>query len=267
MECPICKTEYKSYKSVSIHFRNKHGTSLEFKEIMRLKLVSEKYNGIEPKCKCGCGETPKYRDYLRGYTTYVKKHHLRITNNWGHNKKAQLKSQNTRRQMYKSGQVVVWNKGKTKKSDERVAAYGQTQSMNITEENKLIRSKRMKAHRLSGVVPTLSGSQHSQWKGGTTSLHPLARSRLFSIWTYPKLKASLFKCQKCNTTKHLEVHHDKERFATILQKAIVLFGEVSNNDFDKKSTISEWIANYHIENDVSGVVLCSLCHDKEHLSN
>ena len=61
----------------------------------------------------------------------------------------------------------------------------------------------------------------------------------------------------------LEVHHDGERFASILHKAILELGE-PGDDFEKKSLIAEWVTNYHVDNGVSGVVLCEECHDEEH---
>jgi hypothetical protein len=59
------------------------------------------------------------------------------------------------------------------------------------------------------------------------------------------------------------VHHDGERFASILYKAILELGE-PGDDFEKKSLMAEWVTDYHIEKNVSGVVLCVGCHDGEH---
>lgn len=266
MQCPTCHVEFKSYTAVSLHFRNKHGTSLEFKEIMRLKLIDEQHSGIEPKCKCGCGKTPKYYDYERGYVEYVRGHHARVKNNWGHNKEAQEKSQDVRREMHKRGEIKIWCKGKSV-ADEDVAAMAERVKTNIMNNDveRTARSTRLREGRLDGTVKTLYGAEHSQWKGGTSALQPLARARLHKVWTYPKLKASNFTCQKCSKSgPGLEVHHDQERFAAILQKAIAIFGEVTDDSFEQKSSISEWVADYHIENDVSGIVLCEKCHNDEH---
>lgn len=268
MQCPTCHVEFKSYTAVSLHFRNKHGTSLEFKETMRLKYIDEHHGGVEPKCKCGCGKTPKYYDYDRGYVEYVRGHHSRVKNNWGHNKEAQLKSQDVRRDMHKRGEHAVWNRGETKETNEDVASYGAKGSKTIKEQPELLkrRSEDMKHAWNSGLITPLTGSAHSQWKGGSSALQPLARSRLHKSWTYPKLKASNFTCQKCGAKgPGLEVHHDGERFAEILQKAIAIFGEVVDDNFEQKASISEWVADYHEENDVSGIVLCSKCHDDEHV--
>lgn len=271
MQCPVCHVDYKSYTAVSLHFRSKHGTSLEFKEIMRLKFIDEQHGGKEPTCKCGCGGVPKYYDYERGYVEYVPGHHSRVHNNWGHNAGAQVKSQDVRREMHQRGEITIWNKGETKQTSVRVAELGETQSRNFTPERRIIRSKRMTQNRLSKVVPDLKGKEHGMWRGGSSALQPLARARLHSVWTYPKLRASGFKCAQCGQPgPGLEVHHDQERFASILQKAIAIFGELNTNasdgDFERKSSISEWVADYHVDNDVSGTVLCEACHQQEHVS-
>lgn len=264
MQCPSCDLNFKSYTAVSLHFRNKHGTSLEFKEIMRLKLIEEKHEGVTPTCKCGCGGIPKYYDYDRGFVEYVRGHHSRVKNNWGHNESAQTKSQDVRREMHKRGEIPIWNKGETKETDERIAAYGQTQSVNFTPERLEIRSKRMTENRLNKTIPDLRGKDHGMWRGGTSALQPLARSRLHYAWAYPKLCAAGFKCTSCNKPgPGLEVHHDKERFAAILHKAIVELGE-AGDDFEKKSTIVDWVVAYHIDNKVSGIVLCESCHEEMH---
>ena len=152
-----------------------------------------------------------------------------------------------------------WNRGKTKESDERVANIGKK----IKEKHGERYSLLMRANRLSGILPSLTGSAHPGWKGGTSALQPLVRSHLHREWTYPKLKASGFKCDKCGSTKELEVHHDGERFANILHRAILELGE-PGDDFEKKSLISEWVTDYHIEKNISGIVLCEDCHATEH---
>lgn len=121
----------------------------------------------------------------------------------------------------------------------------------------------MRDNRLSDVIPTLSGSAHSQWRGGTSALGPLCRSKIYRTWAFPKLQAAGFKCSRCDITRDLEVHHDGERFAEIMHKGIETLGE-PGDDWDRKECFAEWVSWYHTENDVSGKVLCSLCHDAIH---
>jgi len=265
MQCPTCNVVFKSYTAVSLHFRNKHGTSQQFAEIMRLKLVEERYNGVVPTCKCGCNGTPKYYDYDRGYVEFIRGHQSRVNNNWGHNKTALAKSQDKRREQIVAGEWVAWNKGETKETDERIEAYGDKGRVTIMSNplERKARSEKMTADRLNGTIRTLYGKEHSQWRGGVSSVQSLSRSYVFNVWTYPKLLASGFTCQSCGSKSDLCVHHDKERFAQILQKAREMLGDVTE-DFATHQAYAKWVANYHVQNDISGIVLCEKCHDCEH---
>lgn len=77
-------------------------------------LTDYKYGGIRPKCKCGCGEYTEIR-YDGGvhFADYIRGHHSRVHNNWGHNEQAKLHSAETRRRQYKNGERMQWNKGKS----------------------------------------------------------------------------------------------------------------------------------------------------------
>lgn len=267
MKCPTCDSEFKSYTAVSLHYRNKHGTGAQFRETMRQKYVDENCGGVTPVCKCGCGVVPKYYDYERGYVEFVRGHASRINNNWGHNKAALDKSHATTKSRYDAGELEVWNKGQTSETDERIAAYGNRGHKTIMSnpEECKARSERLKKGRLDGTVPTLFGSQHGRWKGGVSSIQQLSRSYVFNVWTYPKLLAANFTCQRCGANKDLEVHHDQERFAEILQKARIELGDVTDS-FESHQAYARWVADYHVANNVSGVVLCEQCHDQEHSS-
>ena len=111
-KCPYCEKRFDSYNGLTKHiFRYKeHGN-----DITQEKLLADfKYNGIRPKCKCGCGE---YTDisYVNGahFTTFIKGHSMRIHNNWGHNEQAKLHSTETRKKQYLFGERDQWNKGKS----------------------------------------------------------------------------------------------------------------------------------------------------------
>ena len=111
VKCPYCNKMFKSYNGLCKHVIRfkKHG------EINKEQLLCDySYNGIRPKCKCGCGE---YTDisYEGGvhFCDYKLGHSSRIKNNWGHNNNAKLNSSNTRRKQYKDGERIQWNKGKT----------------------------------------------------------------------------------------------------------------------------------------------------------
>lgn len=253
--CPVCK-EYQSLDldSVRIHCQKKH--KLSSVELYRHLFL----DGAEVKCACGCGQTPKFWSLQKGFAKYVLGHSSRVNNNWGHNDAAKEKSLKKRRDEGLWSRDP-WNRGKTKETDERVFNTGKT----ISELYGQRYSNLMSSNRLSGAIPSLTGSSHPKWRGGTSALGPLCRSKIYRTWAFPKLQASGFKCSKCDSTRDLEVHHDGERFAEILQKGIQTLGE-PGDDWDRKECFAEWVSWYHEINNVSGVVLCTVCHVEQHAS-
>lgn len=119
-------------------------------------------------------------------------------------------------------------------------------------------------------------ANHPGWKGGISAIASLARlnPRLYSGWKYPRLLSSDFRCKKCENKKDLHVHHDKEPFCEILKRVASENGwteslyvrstENSPEVFELKQKISDAVAEYHIKNNVSGIVLCSWCHGLTH---
>lgn len=198
-------------------------------------------------CKCGCGDTVK--------NEWSKGHYSRVHNNWGHNPTAIKNSANTRREQFKNGERVQWNRGLTIE-DERVAKNGRGVAKAFTEERKEKYSKIMRENRLNGTIPTLYGKDSSQWQGGTSPLSArvYASNKLYKDWKFPILKKAKFKCEECGDNNNLHVHHDKERMADILKRFVK-----DNNPVEK-------IVDYHIYSKVSGVVLCETHHKKQHPS-
>jgi hypothetical protein len=276
MKCPICDYEHQKIISLSIHYRSKHNkTSKEL-------YVSLYCNEIEPTCKCGCGESVKFLDTTRGFTDYVRGHSSRVKNNF-QSEKSIKNSLATRQKMLETGEWKPftsketgehWSKGLTKETDERIAKMAETISSNEEEIKK--RSERMRLGRLNGTIQTLYGKDHSQWKGGISCLRSLSYSRLYKEWKLPKLKEANFKCSICQSNENLEVHHNIETFSSILNKLTKQNNwSVETWKIDPKwneqteyqelkNKIADAVANYHIENNVSGVVLCNKCHDKNH---
>lgn len=226
-------------------------------------------NGKEPACECGCGQViTKFWGIEKGFSKFVRGHHSRVHNNWGHNKAAQEKSQDVRREMHKRGEITIWNKGETKETDERLRAYGAKGSETIKSQPELLqqRSDDMKRYWETGVIVPLSGSSHSMWKGGTSALQNLVRSHLFRAWSRPIMERDRFTCQHCGKQGTLCVHHDQERFAEILQKAMqhLQASDATQLTFDQKQELSLWVIDYHLDNKISGVVLCEKCHEEVH---
>lgn len=260
MKCPTCQQDFKSYTAVSLHYRNKHGSSSDLFETMRQKYVAERLGGVVPTCECGCGKTTKYGGYEQGYSKFAPGHQARVNNNWGNNETARAKSLEKRR-AEGLWSKDPWNRGKTKESDPEFARIVE-RAYNSPKE-KARKSLKMKEQWEEQNIVPLTGSSHPQWKGGTSALQPLVRSHLYSRWTYPKLVASGFKCARCGSAADLEVHHDGERFASILHRAVETLGEPGDS-FEKKALIAEWVASYHVDAQVSGAVLCEPCHEAAH---
>jgi len=257
-KCKYCDKEYNSYNSLRVHSSKIHNINSE-------KLYIDLYhNGKKPTCKCGCGEfTTRYG--TKGFREYKKGHIARIHNNWGHNQKAIDKSSETRRKQYLNGERQVWNKGLTKESDARLKKQGETFSSRFTEEERKIRSDRMRKYRLDGTVNTPSGKNHWLWKGGISYISAIVRNdtKYYNEWIFPILKRDDFKCVKCKGTKKLQVHHTDIQFSEICAMFINKEKEYSHKD---KKNIAEQIANYHIENNIAGETLCKKCHKELHSS-
>jgi len=125
----------------------------------------------------------------------------------------------------------------------------------------------MRADRLSGKIPNLSGENHSQWKGGISPINNMARAdrRLYTEWKYPILKRDNFQCVKCKSTDELQVHHNVETMSEIVRKIVP--SDLSEDiTFEEKSNWSDKIVSYHIDNNVSGETLCIKCHYELHPS-
>lgn len=256
-KCKRCDKEFDNYTSLRIHTARTH-------KIKSPDFYVEFYlDGKKPTCKCGCGEyvkwnNNKYRDYLQG-------HIARVHNNWGHNKSAIMKSAETRREQFKNGEREVWNVGLTKETDDRVKQNGVKVSTAFTDERKIEYSDRMRKNRLDGTILTLYGKNHSQWKGGSSSISCMIRSdkRLYTNWIFPILKRDGFKCTKCESTTSLEVHHNNINFAEIISNYLDKNKEYT---FHQKKDIVDQIIEYHTLVNVSGVTLCKQCHMEEHPS-
>lgn len=275
--CPFCSDKtYETILSLTKHWTKTHKQTTES---LYLSL-----NGMEspPVCGCGCGEPVKFLDAGRGYSEYVWGHKSRVSNNF-QTEKSKTNSKTTRKKMLEEGTWKPfatketgehWSKGLTKETDERIRKMAET--ISLPEESKK-RSERMRKNRLTGIVQTLRKEEHSQWKGGVSSLnhHCHANRKLYNEWKYPKLLAAGFRCSQCNNSTNLEVHHDKQSFSSILrniayehkweERLATFFQEsISQELIALKEKISEAVAAYHIENNVSGIVLCQECHKAAH---
>lgn len=267
--CPFCNFvnpdviyTNESLDSLRIHVTKRHRRSS--RELYIALFLDDK----EPTCACGCGTNSKFWGIRKGFATFCRGHVARIRNNWGHNARALAKSCASRRTNIAAGKWLVWNKGRTKETDPRLAEAGRKSSATITKNSDEVarRSERMRKNRLDGTVKTLYGSEHPQWNGGTSSISWRCHGsyQLYQNWKYPKLVKAGFKCQRCGSNKNLCVHHDKEKMADVIRKISDQLNPNKINDWDLATRIVGAVIDYHIENDVSGEVICEACHRIEH---
>lgn len=257
--CNQCNTEFETIDSLRRHSSRIHKISSQelYNDII--------LNGNVPTCKCGCDEVPRFISFGNGYREWIKGHIARVENNWGHNQTAINKSAQTRREQYQKGERVVWNSGLNKEEHESLKIAGKKISKLFDTDKKLQYSKRMRQYRLDGTISTKYGKNSANWKGGTSPINSMIRAnkRLYTEWIYPILKRDEFKCTQCGYTKELEVHHNEETMSDIVHKFV---DKNKEYDFDEKRNIMNDVIDYHINNKVSGDVLCKECHKKLHPS-
>jgi hypothetical protein len=80
------------------------------------------------------------------------------------------------------------------------------------------------------------------------------------------LQKSGFKCEKCQKKSELTVHHNEKRFATISQEAMtnLNISSIDKNNFEQKNAVVKEIVRIHVDEKISGIVLCGDCHVAEH---
>ena len=256
MHCPKCQYQSDSLNSLRIHAAKQHSLS---SEDLYLAVATD---GKRPVCKCGCGQHTKFNTLQRGYSDFVLGHASRVNNNWGHNEAAREKSLKKRRDEGLWSRNP-WNRGLTKETDERLIRAGETMSRKNGERY----SRLMREKRSNGTMPSLHGSDHPNWKGGTSALGAMchADNRLYIQWKLPKLQAAGFRCSRCNSSADLHVHHDSVRMAEIIHRyRDVLPGEELTHD--QKLWLVDQVVDHHLREQVSGTVLCEKCHELEHAS-
>lgn len=221
------------------------------------RLIREKKALVKlNSCKCGCGAL------VKGIWKWG--HHSRV-NNISKRDDIREKRRVSMKERHGSGIMPeVWNKGKTKKTDERLASQGTSISQSFTDERKERYSKTMRENRLDGTIPTLTGSNHPQWKGGTSSITQRVRGShtLHELWRYPILKRDNFTCQKCKNPGKLAVHHYDERMAEIISNYIT--DGKHELTWEEESSVVERIVLHHVTKQVFGITLCYECHEVVH---
>ena len=259
-ECKQCEKKFDNYTSLSRHMGLTHKSdTIQF-------YVDYHLNGVWPVCKCGCGTKVKWSWQLKSFRDYNAGHQSRVHNNWGNNPKAIEASAETRRRQYVSGERVQWNKGLTKEDNESVRLNGELRSKAYTPVVKNEYADRMRQNRMDGTIPTLRGEDHPNWKGGTSAISAMiySDSKLYKGWKRPILVRDGFRCTECGSGVNLHVHHDKEMLCEIIKEHVG--NGIDTTNFNLKRTIADAVVDYHINNHVPGITLCSKCHEEKHPS-
>lgn len=129
----------------------------------------------------------------------------------------------------------------------------------------------MKKAWVEGDLTPLRGPDNGNWKGGVSTITQRLRGgALYKLWKLPILQRDGFRCVQCHRGSdevQLEVHHDGERFAEVLQKCLLqLFPDAHEREisFEDGTRVIEEVVAYHVRECVSGRTLCTDCHDQEH---
>ncbi len=262
-ECPICKEKDVSiifsevFKEWYAHCREYHG--LDKNNAYALIIY-----GSWPVCKCGCGSHTKLQSTLH-FGEYKVGH--RIKDVQIRTEEGTKKAHETQKKMYETGELKGWMAGKNAATDERVAAL-QVKNKQWRDANpelsKSIKQENMKICREAGYDP--SGENHGQWKGGKSSLAELSRSNIHAIWKKPHLLRAGGKCEKCKSIDNITVHHNEKRFSEIIQQAIenLKIESFDEEKYEHKIKIVQEVVRIHVDEKISGIVLCFSCHVAEH---
>jgi cytochrome c553 len=276
-ECPVCSLKFKNNRSVVIH-KNKSHPTLSAEQFHEL-LYPESAN-VDRVCQCGCGQIISTYNYHNGIR-FKKNHHMRID---AYKNKLKLTSKTeqslnklseTMKEQYASGERKVWCEGLTKDSDERLLKSAESIKESVDDARRMELSETMKDAWLSGKITSHKNENHYNWHGGKAGLAEYCRHNgtLYKQWKYPILLRDDFKCVKCGNVNDLQVHHDNISFSDILDISIkqldwreAKYDSVEQTDatvLDLKAKIADQVAQYHVDNNISGVTLCSECHKLE----
>lgn len=247
--CLICNAEL-AYNRLNRHLTKEHQITKEQYELQ--------FN-LKTYCLCGCGKETK------NGIKWSWGHHQRI-NNISKREDIRAIRREKMQEWHASGTWTPWNKGLTVE-DERVKENVKTLTLAINTLEAIQKSSiKMKKQWAEGSIVPITGSNHYNWKGGTSSLVQFLRAdwSLYQFWKFPILKRDEFKCKTCKSTKNLTIHHDIEKLCDIMRKFIP--EDKHELSYEEKKEIIYKIVQYHVEEKVSGVTLCKLCHKELHKS-
>jgi G:T-mismatch repair DNA endonuclease (very short patch repair protein) len=107
--CTICSKDLTSYKAFQNHNSKQHKIS------GAQTYVNVNFRGQWPTCQCGCKEKLNFQGGKFG--KFIRGHSVRLKGGF-YTENGSVKSAETRRQRFASGEIVQWNKGKKYTTDQ-----------------------------------------------------------------------------------------------------------------------------------------------------
>jgi len=237
--CPWCAYTCNNVEhSLRIHCAKSHDKTA--------KQLFDQLNPSQKLCLCGCETPTQFHGLVRGYSDYLPGHHIRVRNPWGHNETALKKSQITRNQMEKAGEINHWSAGLTAHTDVRVAK--------LVEKSKA--TKNMQKQRSEHVAKS-DANRHI-----SVALLEACKCVLYRPWTHKILLSTHLRCQCCNELaqgpEYLQVFYLKEQLSEIIRAALVAYRNLSFTGF-KNEIVAELVLQHHTENQIACLVVCQNC--------
>ena len=129
IHCPLCDFSSKLEKKLFTHLSVSHNISAES------AYIKYKNNDIKITCQCGCGKVPKWYGWKKGYSSYYRGHNARVHTAFA-DKELMKQAVSKRKLGYEMGQYKVWNKGLNKENSEKVRQMSEKTSMTLKEKHK-----------------------------------------------------------------------------------------------------------------------------------
>lgn len=130
IECPICLLSYGQEAKLLDHLSNVHNVCDHLKLYLDVH-----FEGIHPTCQCSANCTDKLRwlGWKKGFQgKYSRGHNARVDSVY-HDAQRQKEMAKKRAESYASGQLVVWNKGLSKETSDRVQLASEAISATLRE--------------------------------------------------------------------------------------------------------------------------------------
>lgn len=132
-QCHQCSKQFELFSSLSKHIgriHNIHASQSYIEYIL---------NGVSPKCECGCGKSPAWRN--GNFQRFVNGHNSRGERNpmFGtrHSEESRIAMSKTRKEKFVSGKTHMWSEGLHIKTSKKLQLMAQKISENTDRAKKI----------------------------------------------------------------------------------------------------------------------------------